>query len=339
VPKINPTINEIARLAGVSKKTISRVINDEQGVSEDTRSRIKRIMEEVGYEPSRRARALANSRSFLLGLVYNNANSSYVLDLLAGCQATGNAQGYEIVMHSISEEDNAAQEIIRFMRRSGCDGLILTPPVSESTSVLAALLGHQWPMVRIAGDNADFQLSQIKYNDRTASLTLASELIRLGHRQIAFIGGPNQAGPTLRRLAGVHDALALHGLALGHQSIRYGDFTFESGREMAMELLTQPNRPTAIICANDEMAAGSYQSAATLGIAIPTELSVSGFDDSPVASHLWPQLTTVRQPVQDMAAEAVLQLINFDHLKSNLIIKQYEADVVFRNSMAPPPEI
>lgn len=336
--KKNPTINEIARLAGVSKKSISRVINGEQGVSEDTRSRIKQIMEEVGYAPNRRARALANSRSFLLGLVYNNANSSYVLELLAGCQATGNAQGYEIVMHSISDDSNAAEEIIRFMRRSGCDGLILTPPVSESTSIVAALLEQQWPMVRIAGDNADFQLSQIKYNDRTASLSLASELIRLGHRQIAFIGGPNQAGPTLRRLAGVHDALALQGLTLDHQSIRYGDFTFESGREIAMELLTQSNRPTALICANDEMAAGAYQSAATLGIAIPTELSVSGFDDSPAASHLWPQLTSVRQPVQEMAADAVHQLINFASQDSNFLIKQYEAEIVFRNSIAPPPE-
>lgn len=337
--KKNPTINEIARLAGVSKKSISRVINGEQGVSEDTRSRIKKIMEEVGYAPNRRARALANSRSFLLGLVYNNANSSYVLELLAGCQATGNAQGYEIVMHSISDDGNAAEEIIRFMRRSGCDGLILTPPVSESTSIVAALLEQQWPMVRIAGDNADFQLSQIKYNDRTASLSLASELIRLGHRQIAFIGGPNKAGPTLRRLAGVHDALALQGLVLDHQSIRYGDFTFESGREIAMELLSQSNRPTALICANDEMAAGAYQSAATLGIAIPTELSVSGFDDSPTASHLWPQLTSVRQPVQEMAADAVHQLINFASKDSNFLIKQYEAAIVFRNSIAPPPEV
>lgn len=336
--KKNPTINEIAKLAGVSKKSISRVINGEQGVSEDTRSRIKQIMEEVGYAPNRRARALANSHSFLLGLVYNNANSSYVLELLAGCQATGNAQGYEIVMHSISDDGNAAEEIIRFMRRSGCDGLILTPPVSESTSIVAALLEQQWPMVRIAGDNADFQLSQIKYNDRTASLSLASELIRLGHRQIAFIGGPNQAGPTLRRLAGVHDALALHGLVLDHQSIRYGDFTFESGREIAMELLTQSNRPTALICANDEMAAGAYQSAATLGIAIPTELSVSGFDDSPTASHLWPQLTSVRQPVQEMAADAVHQLINFASKDSNILIKQYEAEIVYRNSIAPLPE-
>jgi len=193
-------------------------------------------------------------------------------------------------------------------------------------------------MVRIAGDNADFQLSQIKYNDRTASLSLASELIRLGHRQIAFIGGPNQAGPTLRRLAGVHDALALHGLVLDHQSIRYGDFTFESGREIAMELLTQSNRPTALICANDEMAAGAYQSAATLGIAIPTELSVSGFDDSPTASHLWPQLTSVRQPVQEMAADAVHQLINFASKDSNILIKQYEAEIVYRNSIAPLPE-
>jgi len=338
VSKKNPTINEIAKLAGVSKKSISRVINGEQGVSEDTRSRIKQIMEEVGYAPNRRARALANSHSFLLGLVYNNANSSYVLELLAGCQATGNAQGYEIVMHSISDDGNAAEEIIRFMRRSGCDGLILTPPVSESTSIVAALLEQQWPMVRIAGDNADFQLSQIKYNDRTASLSLASELIRLGHRQIAFIGGPNQAGPTLRRLAGVHDALALHGLVLDHQSIRYGDFTFESGREIAMELLTQSNRPTALICANDEMAAGAYQSAATLGIAIPTELSVSGFDDSPTASHLWPQLTSVRQPVQEMAADAVHQLINFASKDSNILIKQYEAEIVYRNSIAPLPE-
>ena len=328
----NLNINEVARLAGVSKKSVSRVLNEQKGVSDATREHIKSIMAEVGYQPSRQARALASAQSFLLGLAYNNQNPSYVLDLLNGSQLAANALGYEIVMHRMDANNRAVDEIISFMRRSGCDGLILTPPLSESASIVAKLCDEGWPVVRIAGDNADFPMPQIRYNDRTAALKITNQLIAAGHSAIAFIGGPANAGPTLRRLAGVRDAMALNDLNLNDADIQYGDFTFESGRRCAELLLAQEQRPSAVICANDEMAAGVFQAAAALELTIPRDLSVTGFDNSPVASHLWPPLTSVRQPVQEMTALAVELLVNpKDQTEA---IQQFEAQVVTRASTA-----
>ena len=330
------TINEIARLAGVSKKSVSRVLNDECGVSDATRAHIKQIMQEAGYEPDRRARALASSRSLLLGLAYNNRNPSYILDLLAGSQLAANALGYEVVMHQIVDEGSAAEDVIRFMRRSGCDGLIITPPLSESAILLADLVKQDWPMVRIAGDHADFDVPQIRYNDRTAALSLTNQLLNDGHRVLAFIGGPAEAGPTKRRLAGTQDALTLHGLSADDANIVFGDFTFESGKLLGLELLRSNTRPTAIVCANDEMAAGVYHAAAVCGVAIPDDLSVTGFDDSPVASHLYPPLTSVRQPVQTMMALAVNMLTGGTSRQPNGRIAQFDAEVIVRESTSNP---
>lgn len=334
MPKANPTINEIAKLAGVSKKSVSRVLNNESGVSEATRERIQAIMNEAGYVPDRRARALASARSLLLGVAYNNRNPSYVLDILRGSQTAANAAGYEVVMHHVKDDKNAAAEVILFMRRSGCDGLIVTPPLSESATFLAAISEQDWPIIRIAGDNADFPIPQIRYNDRSAALSIANQLVLSGHKDIAFIGGPKSAGPTLRRLSGVKDALSLHQLSIDETRIKYGDFTFESGLACGDELLSATPKPSAIICANDEMAAGVYHSAAKLGISIPTQLSITGFDDSPVASHLWPPLTSVKQPVSEMMALAVEMLIQ-DRRTQEDNIQQFEADVTFRGSVAP----
>lgn len=333
--KNNLTINEIARLAGVSKKSVSRVLNGERGVSDATRERIQAIMDDVGYQPDRRARALASQRSLLIGLAYNNRNPSYILDLLTGSQTAANAKGYEVVMHQIANGESAADEVTKFMRRSACDGLIITPPLSESATLIAELTRQGWPLVRIAGDYADFDAPQIRYNDRTAALSLTTTLIQQGHRRIAFIGGPEQAGPTRRRLSGVQDALALHNLELSESLIRYGDFTFESGHQLGADLIAVQPRPTAIMCANDEMAAGVYRSAAAAGIAIPLDLSVTGFDDSPVASHLYPPLTSVRQPVQDMMALAV-NILTTEAPTQAQVVAQFDAVVVTRESIAPP---
>lgn len=334
--KATITINEIARLAGVSKKSVSRVINNERGVSEQTRQNVQAIMNDLGYEPDRRARALASSRSFLLGLAYNNPNPTYVLELLAGCQNAANARGYEIVMHQTRSEGNAAEELIRFMRRSGCDGLILTPPLSESAQLMANLADQNWHCVRIAGDNADFSIPQIRYNDRTAALSLAHRLLELGHKRLAFIGGPERAGPTRRRLAGIKDALTLHRQPASSLVTEFGDFTFESGRDRGRRLLTSAHPPTAIMCANDEMAAGVYQAAFMQALNIPGDVSISGFDDSPVASHIWPLMTSVRQPVREMAAMAVNLILDVNSSTTGEV-QLFEAQIIERESVGPAP--
>lgn len=299
------TINDIARIAGVSKKSVSRAINDEPGISPATRARLKSIMEEHGYAPDRRARALASSKSFLIGMAYNNPNPGYVMEMLKGVQAVAEPAGYEVVMHATKASGaELSGELVRFFQRSGCDALILTPPLSESAELLAALSKTGKTVVRIAGDDANFSIIQVRYDDRSAAQAVTDRMISLGHRRIGFLGGAESSGTTRRRLAGYRDALRLQGLRFDPALIRFADFTFASGASEGDALLCSEDRPSAIVCANDEMASGVLHAARLHELKVPKDLAVSGFDDSLLARQVWPPLTSVRQPIQEMAERA-----------------------------------
>lgn len=303
------TITDIARMAGVSKKSVSRVINDESGVSDETRARIQTIMKENGYRPNRGARALANAQSFLLALAYNNPNPSYVLDILSGMQSVAGPKGYEIVMHEVQGAGpDIKSDLISFMHRSGCDGIVLTPPLSELPSMIGAFHDRSWKVARIAGDDVDLQQPQARFDDRAAALAVGLHLLDLGHTRLAFIGGDETSGPTRRRLAGLRDAISIRGHSLRAGFIKFGDFTFASGFKKAGELLKRKEPPTAIFCANDQMAAGALHAVRESGKRVPNHVSIVGFDNSPLAQQVWPPLTSVSQPVERMA-EGVTRLL------------------------------
>lgn len=331
------TINDIARLAGVSKKSVSRVLNNERGLSDDTRARIKAIMEREGYAPNRKARALAGSQSFLIAIAYNNPNPSYVLDTLQGVSDLANERGYEVIMHPVKEAGVAARDSLQaFMSRSGCDGLILTPPLSESQVMIGAFEDAAWAYSRISSDDVALSAPQIRFDDRTAALAMASHIAELGHRNIAFLGGPPDSGPTRRRLAGFKDALRLKQIDLQSEWIAYGDFTFATGRSEGRRLLSLKHSPSAIVCANDAMAAGVMHSASELGLKVPDNVSVSGFDDSPLAEQVWPALTSVAQPVHGMAraaCEALLDVIGQSG-GGEAISREFPFELKLRQSVA-----
>lgn len=300
-----PTINDIARIAGVSKKSVSRVLNNEAGISEATRKRIKEIMREHGYAPNRGARGLASSKSFLMGLAYNNPNPGFVMEVLGGLQEVTDPAGYEVVMHAADVAPDALpDDILTFLRRSACDAVVLTPPLSESAELIAALSSVERPVVRIAGDDVNSAMIQVKYDDRSAAQSITSRLIELGHDRIGFVGGPKESGPTRRRMQGYRDALELNGKEFTGDLIEFANFTFASGVEAGDALLALGNVPSAIFCANDEMASGVLHSARKRGLRVPDNLSVTGFDDSQLAQQVWPPLTSVRQPIREMAVRA-----------------------------------
>jgi len=331
------TIADIARLAGVSKKSVSRVINGEAGVSDATRANIRAIIEAQGYEPDRRARALAGNRSFLLGVAYDNPNAAYVLELLQGAVRAANGHGYEVVMHPVDEAaGEIAARLDSFMRRSGCDGLVLTPPLSEAPGLVSRIAQRPWPAVRIAGDDVALEIPQIRYDDRSAALAITRHLIDLGHRRIGFVGGPEHGGSTGRRLAGFRDALSARGLELRSDHQGWGDFTFLSGLAAGRRMLALAARPSAVMCCNDEMAAGVIHAAREAGLGVPDDLSVTGFDDSHIAQEMWPPLTTVRQPVGEMGAAAVEALLGSMAGTKPAGRRDYAHDVVVRLSTAAP---
>lgn len=306
------TISDIARLSEVSKKSVSRVLNEEEGVSDDTRARIKAVMAEHGYQPNRRARALAANRSYLLAFVYNNPNSTYVQSLLSGVLRAANGRGYEVLVHAMDNPapEDAAQQILQFFQRAGCDGLILSPPLSETLSVITAVEGAGISAVRLAGDQTPANMPQISFDDRDAVLRMARHLIERGASRFAFVGGPAQSASTERRRSGYRDALVANGFNPAHFAEVYGDFTFRSGLMLGQELLAREVPPDCFVCCNDEMAAGVIHAATQAGLAVPGDVLVSGFDDAPIAREILPPLSTVKQPIDVMGEFAVVTLLD-----------------------------
>ena len=304
------TINDIARLANVSKKTVSRVINESPFVRQETRARIAEIMQRVGYTPDPQARGLAFRRSFLIGLIYDNPNAPYVINIQEGALAALRRMGYELVVHPCDRSSaEFLPEIKNLISRQKLDGVILLPPVSENAALPDLLIELKTPYVRVLSARLDSPDNLVLSMDRQSAAEVAEHLAKLGHTQIGMITGPPTYRSSHERLAGFSQALQERGLQLPPEFIAQGAYTFESGAACAELLLSRSPRPTAIFAGNDETAAGVYRTAYLRGLKIPNDLSVIGFDDSPLASRLCPSLTTMRQPIRDMgrlAAEKVM---------------------------------
>ena len=304
------TINDIARLAGVSKKTVSRVINQSPFVREETRARIDAVIQEIGYTPDPQARGLAFRRSFLIGLVYDNPNAQYIVNSQEGVLDALRGSAFELVVHPCDRRsEDFVPGVQRFVERQKLHGVILLPPVSEDQALARSLEEIDCQFVRLASVRFDDTPRMIVSSDREATAEAANHLEALGHRRIGFIAGPSHHRSAHERQAGFMGALEKRGLTLPADLVVEGAYSFESGVACAEALLARHPRPTAIFASNDEMAAGVYKAAYRLKIAIPDELSVVGFDDSPVASRLSPALTTIRLPIRDMARLAASKLI------------------------------
>jgi LacI family transcriptional regulator len=307
------TINDIARLAVVSKKTVSRVINESPFVHDETRKRILEIMERVGYTPDPQARALAFRRSFLIGLIYDNPNAPYVINIQEGALGALRRMGYELVVHPCDRSsEQFLGDIKQLVSRQKLDGVIILPPVSENNTLADLLKKLKCPYVRVASAAIDDPENLVQSMDRQSAAEVAEHLAKLGHTRIAMIVGPPTYRSSAERLSGFSNALADRGLALPPDYIAEGSYTFESGAACAELLLSRTPRPTAIFAGNDETAAGVYRTAYLRGVRIPDDLTVIGFDDSPLASRLCPSMTTMRQPIRDMgrlAAEKVMAKI------------------------------
>ena len=304
------TINDIARLADVSKKTVSRVINQSPFVKDETRARIDAVIQQIGYAPDPQARGLAFRRSFLIGLVYDNPNAQYIVNIQDGALDALRGSGFELVVHPCDRlSEDFVPGVRRFVERQKLHGVILLPPVSEDQSLARAMQEAECQYVRIASVRLDNTPRMIVSNDREGTAEAANHLESLGHRRIAVIAGPAQHRSAHERQSGFVGALEKHGVVVPADLIVEGAYTFESGVACAEALLARRPRPTAIFASNDEMAAGVYKAAHRMKVLIPDELSVVGFDDSPMASRLTPALTTIRLPIRDMGRLAASKLI------------------------------
>ena len=333
------TINEVAAQAGVSIKTVSRVLNREPNVREDTREKVLAVAAALDYRPNISARSLAGSRSYLLGVFYDNPSPSYISNIQFGAIAGCRDAGYHLIVEPIdSLADAVGAQVRATLSTLRLDGVILTPPVCDNPDVLSALEAHGVPYVRVAPDGDEGRAAFVHMDDRQAAYDMTAYLIGLGHRQVAFVKGHPDHGASHLRYEGYAAALADHGLGLREDYVRQGWFSFRSGFEAAQALFDLTERPTAVFASNDDMALGVMAVANRLGLSIPGDVSIAGFDDTPGAKVVWPQLTTVRQPIAEMAQAAVSILIGADarHGADVAVSRLLDFDLVIRDSTAAP---
>lgn len=334
------TINHVAERAGVSIKTVSRVVNNEPNVSPATREKVIKAVKALAYQPNPSARSLAGKRTYVLGLLYDNPSANYVIDVQNGALAASRAQGYDLLIHPCDHRSSTLiHDVTGLLDQSRVDGLILTPPLSDFSPLLKLLSANTIPFVRIA-PAADKHLSPyVVTNDRDAAYQMTQRLLALGHRRIGFICGHPDHQAVAGRYQGYCAALRDHGMQVQKEYVVQGFNSFESGDQAARTLLVLKPRPTAIFAANDDMAAGVMMVAHRLGLTIPADLSVAGFDDTPVAHQIWPSLTTVRQPIQAMAktaAELLLSQVLDKELPS--AETELESSLIVRDSTGPVPK-
>ncbi len=333
------TINDIARLAEVSKKTVSRVINNSPFVKEETRKRVEAVIAEAGFTPDPQARGLAFRRSFLVGMIYDNPSPNYVVNMQQGVLDAVRGAGLELVVHPCNRaSESFLNEVRAFIVRQKLFGVVMPPSVSEDDRVVAILKEADCRYVRIASVSLDEPARMVVTHDSRGAARAARHLAELGHRRIAFISGPDTFRSSHERGRGFAEGLAEHGLTLDPAWVRRAAYTFESGAEAATELLALPNPPTAIFAGNDEMAIGVMKAARDAGLDVPRDLSIVGFDDLPMASRVWPNLTTVRLPIRDMGRMAAEKLTAGLRGLDPATLVQPEVDpfLVVRDSTAPP---
>lgn len=329
-------IKDVAEKAGVSEKTVSRVLNHDTVVKEATKTRVLNAMKELNYQPNSSARSLRNNRSFMIGLLFNNPNPVYVQSLYLGAQPYCRENNYHLILEPVrSAGEESIASIYEFIRQTRVDGLILTPPLSDERGLIEFLQNRGIPFARIS-PLAEPGLGATVYSDDTsAAYEMTEFLISLGHEDIAIITGFSERSGSQARLKGYKQALSENGIEMKDAFVCEGEYTFESGERCARKLLRMDQKPTAIFAGNDYMAAGVLKAAKLLGLSVPFDLSVAGFDDAPIAQHVWPALSTVKYPIETMghlAAKTLLQqLRDADHPQEQIRV---QSDIVKRESTA-----
>ena len=329
-------IEDVAAAAGVSMKTVSRVLNNEPNVREGTRDRVMRKVEELGYKPNISARSLAGQRSYVVALVYNNPSRNYLMEIQSGMLEACRTNHYNLTLAPVgSGKQRAAADIRGVFQNFDPDGVVLIPPLTDDSGVLAYLEDHQVPFACIAPRNPRSRIG-VMMEETAAVQELVEGLVAQGHRRIAHIKGPRAHGACQWRFAGYRKALDQAGIAYDETLVAEGEFSFESGIGAANQLLDLDDPPTAIFDANDDMAAAVIRVAGERVIKVPRDLSVCGFDDTPIARHIYPSLTTVRQPTAEMGRLATLELLERIRNPNAGRMVHVEHTLVFRESTMPP---
>jgi LacI family transcriptional regulator len=310
------TIHDVAKLAGVSMKTVSRVVNREPNVRESTQAKVEAAIAALNYRPNQSARNLASQRTHLIGLIYDDPSayeipsSGYVIRMQQGTLRACRKSEYELLIHPCNYRNKDLDtEIGALIEQARPSGIVLAAPLSNMPRIVRAIESTGTPFVRLSPGTPNGKQLSVATNDREISAEMTCYLASLGHEKIAFITGHPCHKAVANRFAGYKDGLEQSGLRFSDRLVTDGDNSFGSGEICAKKLLQRKQRPTAIFAANDDMAAAAIRVADRLGVDVPGELSIAGFDDIALARQVFPNLTTIRQPLSAMAERAATLLI------------------------------
>lgn len=330
-------MEDVAAAAGVSMKTVSRVLNHEPNVREETRERVREAVARLQYRPNHSARSLAGQRSYVVTFAYDNPSMNYLMQIQSGVLEACRAQHYNLLLAPLTyRHPDSIAELDSLLDHFGSDGFVLIPPLVDDLELLAHLEQRGMPYASISPRARNGRMG-VAVDDRAAVGELIAHLVALGHRRIAHIQGHPDHGASQWRLRGYRDALALAGIRYRAEWVAAGEFTFESGMAAARTLLALPEPPTAIFAANDDMAAGVLRVAEECGRSVPGDLSVCGFDDVPISRHVTPALTTVRQPTRDMGRVATLELLKAIRAPGEGRMVEVDYALQLRASTGPAP--
>lgn len=302
-------IEDVAEAAGVSIKTVSRVLNQEPNVREETRSRVQAAVEKLQYRPNPSARSLAGQRSYVIALIYDNPSSNYLMEVQGGVLDACRASHYNLVLGPVAyDHPDCIAHVVDLIQHARSDGLVLTPPLTDDVELLARLEALGVPFASISPRNPRGCVG-VTLDEHGAVFEMISHLISLGHRRIGHIKGHPDHGASQWRHTGYREALKQAGIAYDPALVVDGQFSYDSGVSGANILLDLADPPTAIFAANDDTAAGVIRAAGKRRLVVPDDLSVCGFDDTPISRQIFPQVTTVRQPTREMGRLATLELL------------------------------
>ena len=287
--------------------TVSRTLSGSSYVEPGLQKRVHAAVASLRYRPNLAARNLARAHSVHIGLIYNNPSEAYLNELLVGVLEESTRAGCQIVLEKCGLRDERAT--IERLVRAGVEGVILPPPLSDSPRALEALWAARVPFVEVATGRADACGLSVRIDDFRAAQAMTRYLLSVGHRKLGFIVGAANQTVSAQRQAGFEHVLCEAGVPLRPEWIKEGSFSYRSGLLAAQRILDATRRPTAIFASNDDMAGAAIAVAHRSGLEVPRDLTVVGFDDTPLATTLWPALTTIRQPVADMARKAVSMLL------------------------------
>lgn len=328
-------LSEVAKLAGVSPITASRAIRGVGYVSETARARIMEAAAKLDYTPDPLARRMRGDKSNLIGVFVNNYGSLVLHELIKAISHEARCKGYDLIVFNAESFDRPGRMQTSDLLSKLCDGLLLLLP-SATDGYLDIVDKRSFPCVLVNFDARDMKVPIIATENRAGARIAVEHLLSLGHRRIGFVAGSSGTGQSAQRQLGYADALAAAGLAVDPALMVAGAFIQSGGYAATEQLLALDDVPSAIFCANDEMAFGAIDAVNRHGLRVPDDISIIGFDDIPTSSAVFPALTTMRQPFAAMADRAVSEVVELIQGREASAARiPFPTEIVIRNSTGP----